>query len=80
MKPNIVTQIAIAALWFVMAYLFWSAYRNPAKNRVTRFLYSYVDATRFTLLSPNAAMLAMAMLILAVGIGTLIAIVASAVK
>ncbi len=79
-KPNIVIQIAMAVFCFAMAYAFWLAHRDPANNRVTRFLYSYVDATRFPLLSVNTTMLAIAIISLVIGIGTLIMMVAVPVK
>lgn len=80
MKPNVLTQIALTTFPFAIAYIYWMAYRDPAKNRLTRFIYSYVEATRFSPLSANATVLAVVIITLAVGIASLVATLVSIVE
>ena len=75
--PHISIQIALAAFCFALAYGFWLAYRDPNQNRVTRFLYEYVE-TAPRILSVNDSLLVLVVVMVAVGIGTVVMIVVSA--
>lgn len=75
---RILFRIAMAAFCFALAYGFWLAYRNPNQNRVTQFLYEYVDSTRFPLFSVNDTLLVLVVITVAVGIGTVIMMVVAA--
>lgn len=79
MNPNILTQIALTLFPFTIAYIYWLAYRYPTKNRLTRFIYSYVEATRFPPFSATATVLAVVIISLAVGIASLVATIVSIV-
>lgn len=70
--PHISIQIAMAAFCFALAYGFWLAYKDPTQNRVTRFLYHYVDSTRFPLFSVKDTLLVLVVVMVAVGIGTVV--------
>lgn len=59
------------------AYLFWLTYRDPGKNRATRFLDWYVEATHFRLLGPRNTMVAIIAIMLATGFATVALIIAS---
>lgn len=67
----------MAAFCFALAYGFWLAYRNRGHNRVTQFLYEYVETTP-RIYSVNDTLLALVVIMVAVGIGTVVMIVVSA--
>ena len=73
-EPDLTTKLALTAVPFAIASAFWSAYTHPARNRLTRFLNAYVEATKSPALSTSAATLAIALVALAVGTATLMAL------
>lgn len=76
-EPSLIGKLAVTAVLFAVAYAFWLTYREPAKNRVTRAVRWYVDATRFPPVTVSATSLSIAVITLAVAIAALISILMS---
>jgi hypothetical protein len=71
MTPAAGAQFLQAAVLFGIAYMFWLTYRDPDKNRMTRFLNSYIERTRFPLIEARASIMAIVIVTLAVAVMTL---------
>lgn len=77
-EPDLTTKLALTVVPFAVAYVFWLAYTNPTKNRLTRFINGYVEATKSPALGTSVAILAIAVIALAVGTATLMALLLGA--
>jgi hypothetical protein len=71
-EPSLPTEVALTVVPFAIFCAFWLTYTDPAKNRLTRSLHSYVEATKYPPLSTSATTLAIAAIMLAVGLASLV--------
>lgn len=64
--PTLVEQL-LSPLPLVIGYAFWLTYQDPARNRLTRLLHRYVEATKLPPVSTSASTLAIAVICIVIG-------------